>query len=391
MPYITAIDYPLRYAAVNGSEIKAENTLARGTTVISGFDLPYAPEIGARGYGAWSPKTMPVVVVSSLADAGPGTLREALETGGNRLILFAVAGTIRLGSRIKSAPGDVWIDGTAAPEGGVCVAGGTLVFSTDRVMLRHLRLRLGVTGNPGGGDCLTIKAGVSHCVIDHCSLSWSTDELIGLSHNQNVTISNCILSEALSEAGHPDGEHSKAVLCFDTDNVSIMTSLFVSNIDRNPTITRGNLQLINCVSYNCSWHYIAPDNGPVLADIVGNIFIAGPDSQADYDPKHAIRVKPTLDYFDNTRLYFDDNALDGYLLIRDVEATGIVETTLTTLPDTLPAEKTLAFVLVNAGAFPRDAVDMRIVNDVINRTGRIIDDPAEVGGWPDLTADTDAA
>src|SRR5438094_140542 len=113
-------------------------------------DLPQAgiPAFpGAWGGGMYSfgGRGGRVIVVTSLDDSGPGTLREACETGGPRIVVFNVAGIIRLKDRIRVRAPYITIAGQTAPGDGVCIAGATFAIDTHDVVLRHLRFRRGET------------------------------------------------------------------------------------------------------------------------------------------------------------------------------------------------------------------------------------------------------
>ena len=107
--------------------------------------------------------------------AGPGSFREACEAGGPRIVVFNVAGIIRLKDRIRIRAPYITIDGNTAPGDGVCIAGDTVELETHDVIIRHMRFRRGETwvgdrndsfgGNPTG-----------NIMIDHVSASWGLDE-----------------------------------------------------------------------------------------------------------------------------------------------------------------------------------------------------------------------
>ena len=104
-------------------------------------NIPAFP--GAEGGGMYTPggRGGKVIVVTSLEDSGPGTLREACETGGARIIVFNVAGVIRLKSPISVRAPYVTIAGQTAPGDGICVTGQSFLIDTHDVVIRHMRFR----------------------------------------------------------------------------------------------------------------------------------------------------------------------------------------------------------------------------------------------------------
>ena len=123
-------------------------------------DIPSFP--GAEGGGMYSfgGRGGKVITVTNLNDRGPGSFREACETGGARIIVFNVAGIIRLESPIIVRAPYVTIAGQTAPGDGVCIAGESFWVDTHDVVVRHMRFRRGETkvwhrddsfgGNPVG-------------------------------------------------------------------------------------------------------------------------------------------------------------------------------------------------------------------------------------------------
>src|SRR5688500_4570171 len=116
-------------------------------------DLPQAkiPAFpGAEGGGMYSfgGRGGKVFVVTSLEDSGPGTLREACEAAGPRVVVFNVAGIIRLKDRLRIRAPYITINGASAPGDGVCIAGNTVELETHDVVVRHMRFRRGAM-NPG--------------------------------------------------------------------------------------------------------------------------------------------------------------------------------------------------------------------------------------------------
>ncbi len=362
-------------------------------------DIPAFP--GAEGGGAYSfgGRGGRVLVVTSLADRGPGTLREACERGGARVIVFNVAGIIRLGSPIMLRAPYVTIAGQTAPGDGVCVAGESFWVDTHDVVIRHMRFRRGETNVGRRDDALGGNA-VGNIVIDHCSASWGLDENISMYRHMydpgdgstprklptvNITFQNCISSEALDTYNHSFGS------TIGGENCAFIRSLWANNTGRNPSIgMTGQFNFVNNVVYN--WRHRSVDGGDRRSryNIINNYFKPGPVTPTDEPVGHRI-LKPESGGRDLVfgKAYVHGNVVEGNdEVTRDNWAGGVQ---IEDLPDAgqyrdalrvdepfplppvnvMPAREAFAFVLNNAGAtLPRrDVVDCRIIEQI--RTGKV--------------------
>lgn len=135
-----------------------------------------------------------------------GTLRWALRDGDDtpRTILFKVAGTIKLSSKLKFAHPNVTIAGQSAPGGGVCISGANIYVSKGNVIIRYVRFRAGDEAD-SNYSALDVE-NVENVIIDHCSFSWSMEENVTMYDNRNTTMQWCILSEPLYYSRHKKGE-----------------------------------------------------------------------------------------------------------------------------------------------------------------------------------------
>ena len=200
--------------------------------------------------------------VTNLNDTGPGSLRAALAVGRPRLIVFEVGGRIRLRSDLTVRSPNVTVAGQTAPSPGITLTGATLSIKTHGVGIEHLRIRVGDRKGPRRDDRDGIRiAGkpdgqrpVYDVLIDHCSVSWAIDEGISLWFPgvRDVTVSNSIVSETLSNAGHSKGRHSMGLLVGpDITGVTISRNLLAHNRWRNPVITPGaEAAVVNNLVYN---------------------------------------------------------------------------------------------------------------------------------------------
>ena len=362
---------------------------------------------GAEGYGTTTPggRGGQVIRVTNLNDAGPGSLREALLSTGPRTVVFDVSGYIRLDSDIEMGdpflnpnPWDfVTVAGQTAPSPGITVIGAILVRAND-VLIQHLRLRPGIVGTSARRDALMIEGPVSRVVIDHVSVSWAGNvgkNMAILGGSASVTISNCINSEAF-----PYG----LLIVGDSKNIAVSGTLFAHNFDRNPEVASNtSVTFTNNLIYNpggvengiprfffAVWRGQAdgtPPDGPALASVIGNVAKRGPTSGD-------LRLEFHGNGLPGSRAYTADNIFPEGILY--ASGTGFLSVSTPAFP--LPSPLTIlessaveAHVLATAGARPadRDAVDTRIINDVINGTGNsLLNDESEVGGFPALAENT---
>lgn len=368
---------------------------------------------GAEGFGTRTPagRGGRVIEVTSLADAGPGSLRAALNQPGPRIIVFRVAGTIELEEALFIQHPFVTLAGQSAPGGGICLKDAGIVITTHDVLIQHLRIRPGCEGRvtPEHNDAVAIlggqEPGAHHIVLDHISASWGEDETVSVwSGAHDITISHCIISEALNRARHEKATHSAGLLIGDgAYHVSVHHCLLAHNDFRNPLISSGGTHdIVNNAVYN--WGILAAEivdpQANSFLNFVGNTFITGPSS---YGERYEILVNPSKKYgvalpkiyvAGNIGPHRRDAEADEWSLVgfgwSDKEPAPISmrsQERFEVAPVThMDADSALAQVLAQAGATrpERDAVDQRIVADVRNRTGRIIDSPEEVGGYPVL-------
>ena len=223
--------------------------------------LPVFP--GAEGYGTRTRagRGGKVVAVTSLADSGPGTLRDALEDRGPRTIVFRVGGVIELKSHLFIRHPFVTVAGQTAPGDGIVLKDFGLVISTNDVLVQSLRVRPGNRGDvrPDHNDAIAIlgrngdATGARNVVLDHLSVSWGEDELVSTWFAPaDITVSWSIMSEALNRSRHDKGTHSAGLLVGDRSNrVSVHHNLLAHNDFRNPlVISGGTHDVVNNVVYD---------------------------------------------------------------------------------------------------------------------------------------------
>jgi pectate lyase len=227
---------------------------------------------GAEGFGALATggRGGPVYHVTTLADAGPGSFRDAVSQP-HRIVVFDVGGLIKLASNIDVSS-DLTIAGQSAPGEGICFYGaGVSLSNHSNIIVRYLRFRGGIASDRGRKSLGMDHA--DHIIIDHCSAEWGRWDDIGITVNSHdITVQYCLMAEGI----HPQ---SFGALIDTVTHVTLSHNLWQSNESRNPKV-KGTVQYINNVVYNwgetglCGGHSAADHE----LDVIGNYFIAGPSS-----------------------------------------------------------------------------------------------------------------
>ncbi|MFP6583636.1 MAG: right-handed parallel beta-helix repeat-containing protein [Candidatus Hydrogenedentota bacterium] len=354
-----------------------------------------------------------VIRVTSLAESGAGSLREALETAGPRIVVFEVGGVIDLQQRgLSISEPFITIAGQTAPSPGITIIKGGLTIFTHDVLMQHISIRPGDAGQPKGSgwepDGISTSGGDAfNIVIDHCSLTWAVDENLSASGpategpdatSHRITFSHCIIAEGLDDSSHAKGPHSKGSLIHDfVRDVSIIGCLYAHNDQRNPyfkAFTTG--VIVNNVIYNPgSWAIqlfyvqsewvgtgLTPENGRF--SIVGNVLYHGVDT---LNGLHMLG--PFGDVYMHDNVAWDQNGVAAeiaYAIVVELDEPPL-------WPEGLVSRlssDTTEWVLQNVGARPgdRDPIDARIVATVRDRTGGIIDSQDDVGGYPSYSPTT---
>ena len=378
------------------------------TTTVVADELLAFP--GAVGFGAKAKggRGGAVLFVENLHDSGPGSLRAAVDAEGPRTVLFRTSGTITLKSEITVRNPFLTIAGQTAPGGGIAIKIdgksdiGAINIETHDVIIQHLRVRPGpaIQGSVNG-DALQMLENAHDVIIDHCSLSWSTDEVIsGWYDARDITVQHCIISEALHDSVHQKGPHGMGMLFGDKNkSITIHRNLLAHNNQRNPRLNpevKGRFQVNNNVIYN--WGQIAGEmTDDAEVNLTGNFYKSGPSSR----PERGVAVDGKVKIYpkDNLSPIRPDATQPEDAIIKPWEEKMDRRKFAVSAPFSAPSLTTLSAteiyeaVLTNVGATrPKlDSVDQRILSDVKNGTGKIINHPSEVGGWPKLATGKPAA
>jgi pectate lyase len=373
---------------------------------------------GAEGFGKYTTggRGGKVFIVSNLNDKGPGSFRDAVEAKEKRIVVFAVAGTIHLESKLNIR-GDCTIAGQTAPGDGICIADYPVSLSGDNIIVRYLRFRMGdkyqkggmVDGN-GADDALS-GFRRKHIIIDHCSMSWSTDEVFSVYGGDSTTLQWNLISEPLNysyhfETGDKDYEHHGYGGIWGGRHFTAHHNLFAHCNNRNPRFDgirntpEENCDYRNNVIYNWGGNNIYAGEGGNY-NIVNNYFKYGPSTSKSVRSRIVNPGKRESPFIPFGKWYVNGNHVDEAPEISDNNWKGVhmgnggteedkkqsvIGTPHPAVPINMQSAKDAYLsVLEKVGcSLPsRDTLDQRIINDVKNRTGKIID---VQGGFPHGTA-----
>jgi hypothetical protein len=382
---------------------------------------------GAEGFGKFCTggRGGRVFVVSNLKDRGEGSFREAAEWSGKRIIVFALSGTIHLEAKLY-IKGNVTIAGQTAPGDGICIADNSVGFGGDNIIVRYMRFRMGdkyqkggmVDGN--GGDDAFGGNRRNNIIIDHCSISWSTDEVFSVYAGDNSTLQWNIISEPLNysyhfETGDTDYEKHGYGAIWGGAHLSAHHNLFAHCNSRNPRfdgIRNASTELVdfvNNVIYNWGGNNIYAGEGGNY-NLINNFFKYGPETKMS-TKFQIVNPNNKLPKIPFGKFYVMGNFVDGakdvtrnnYLGVhmgnngteQDKKDAIINSPHAVTTIQMQSAKDAYESVLCKVGAsFRRDTLDERIIKDVKNRTGKFIDVQGgfphgteyelTLGAWPNL-------
>lgn len=407
--------------------------VSSNTTPVQQIPAPVKEEAlafpGAEGFGkdATGGRGGKVIYVTKLTDDNSeGTLRYAINQTGQRYILFNVSGTIALTSGLTIKNGDVTIAGQTAPGDGICLKNYPVTIAADNVIVRYMRFRMGdekgQEGDAFGGRFH------KNIIIDHCSMSWSTDECVSFYANENFTLQWCLIAESLRNSVHTKGAHGYGGI-WGGKNASFHHNLLAHNDSRNPRLGEEAgkasaltdlVDLRNNVIYNWGPTNSAYGGEAMNVNIVNCYYKPGP---ATTHRERIVSIDknkiPGTEVYDIWgKFYIDGNYVEGspratndnwtygvynqfhssYGTVSESDKAAMklaapldIHNNVTTQT----AQEAYQSVLNYTGAsLVRDAVDKRVIDNVRNNTftaqgskgstNGIIDSQNDVGGWPEL-------
>jgi len=387
---------------------------------------------GAEGFGrlALGGRGGDVYHVTNLTDWGAGSLRYGIETApGPRTIVFDLSGTILLTRGLNIEKSYITIAGQTAPGDGITLAGRPLHVSADHLIVRYIRVRLGDQSG-ADDDAISVKSG-SNIIFDHVTASWSIDETFSFQSNtvDSLTVQWCMITESLRDSHHEKGMHGYGGI-MGALRQTVHHNLYAHHSSRSPKITgrrHCEVDFRNNVLYN--WGYNSCYDGTKsYTNWANNYYKAGPGTSSDVKDRifqlSDAPVDPENEGWElsntfTTSFFADGNYVNGYTGISAENWSGGIDFNngaseaehRVITPFDFPliteqsAEDCFQPVLDSAGASRvRDAIDQRIINEVItgtttysgSKTGTpgIIDSQNDVGGLPALSslpnpADTD--
>ncbi len=357
---------------------------------------------GAEGFGKYASggRGGKLLIVTNLNDDGPGSLREAVKKKGARTIVFSVAGNIELKSPLNIRNDSITIAGQSAPGQGICISNYPVTLQANNVIIRFMRFRLGdVSGLEA--DAISGNRGNENVIIDHCSISWATDECASFYRNKNFTMQWCIISESLNHSVHTKGDHGYGGI-WGGEGATFHHNLLAHHTSRLPRFSGSSttpnppgelVDFRNNVIYN--WKNNNTYGGESgRYNMVNNYYKPGPASKRRnqiLDPS-----SPFGSFYMDGNVYEgnDEISSDNWKGVKaeDFDSLRVPSAFFVETIQDQSARAAFAAVIRHAGAsFQRDAVDERVIKDVCEGTGTggkardgIIDSQKDVGGWPAL-------
>lgn len=373
-----------------GAQVVVVGMLAPSGIMAAPLAFPEAEGFGALATGG---RNGQVVHVTTLADSGTGSLRDAVSAS-NRIVVFDISGVINITTPLVVAGDNITLAGQSAPAGGITVYGRESSFSSrSNIIVRYLRFRQGMGDTDSSAKCVNITDG-QNMIFDHVSVQWGRWDNFGVTGTSTtVTLQNSIIGE-----GMPPQRFGS--IMDSVQDITVARNLWIDNESRNPKF-KANGQDINNVVYD--WG----NGGGIIGghssadwneDLINNYLIAGPTT-----------VDGFLTFYANTDLVYQtgnmvdvnqDGQLNGRAVVEADFAYDATPPTFQTSAHNNPsvpvtvvsAADAYALVVAQAGTCQlRDAVETRLVGQLqsLGKTGAIISttgSEADVGGQPTVTS-----
>jgi hypothetical protein len=386
---------------------------------------------GAEGFGRYTTggRSGKVYFVTKLTDDNSeGTLRYALNQKGPRYIVFKTGGTIYLESPLKIKEGDVTIAGQTAPGDGITIANYETFVDANNVIIRYMRFRMGDQKN-FEGDALGARF-IKNLIVDHCSMSWSTDETVSIYVNEYTTLQWSVIAESLRNSVHQKGAHGYGGIA-GGKFASFHHNIYAHHDSRNPRLGEyaGSKFALtdltdfrNNVIYNWGHNNVYGGEG-MNVNIVNNYYKPGP---ATMTKQRIVAIdkneKPETEVYNIWgKYYINGNVIEGNsevtknnwtegvfaqmkssynLTAQDKNSIKInqphdIQNNVKTHSPKEAYEKILQ---IGGASLVRDAVDVHVLKDVKDgsftykgskgSSNGIIDSQKDVGGFPNLKQGT---
>jgi hypothetical protein len=381
---------------------------------------------GAEGFGRYTTggRGGKIYFVTKLNDDGSeGTLRHALDQKGPRYIIFKTGGTIYLESPLKIKEGDVTIAGQTAPGDGITIANYETFVAANNVIIRYMRFRMG-DQKKYQGDAFGARF-IKNLMVDHCSMSWSTDETVSIYVNENTTLQWCVISESLRNSVHEKVAHGYGGIA-GGKFATFHHNLYAHHDSRNPRLGEyaGSKFALtdltdfrNNVIYNWGHNNVYGGEG-MNVNLVNNYYKPGPATTTKqriaaidkngkqetevyniwgkyYITGNVVEGSPeittdnwTIGVFDQMKAY---NLTDKDKNSIKINQPHDIQDNVKTHSAKEAYEKILQ---IGGASLVRDAIDLHILKDVKNGSftykgskgsaNGIIDSQNDVGGFPNL-------
>ncbi|MFV0365817.1 MAG: polysaccharide lyase family 1 protein [Mangrovibacterium sp.] len=397
------------------------NLLVFITVLLSSLDtlsaeqLPAFPTAEGGGMYTSGGRGGKVLYVTDLSDSGKkGSFRWAVTRKYPRTVVFAVSGTIELEKKLNIRADSLTIAGQTAPGDGITIKGYPVLLQANNIIVRYIRFRMG-DETMQQNDAFEGQF-QENIMIDHCSVSWGTDEQASFYGNKNFTMQWCIIAESLNYSVHKKGNHGYGAI-WGGKNATFHHNLLANNNSRNPRFDhpgiydseeqmaeyRGNVEFVNNVIYN--WYNHASYGGELGAfNMINNYYKPGADSK-----RKDVFFRAYKEEYGYGKFFVSGNVLEGSKTVTkdntaglDLDEDGNLNNILLAQSIAVDgnlkidkANKAYGRVLASAGAsYARDAVDARLVQEVktgvstykgsVGGHAGIIDSQNDVGGWPEL-------
>ena len=349
----------------SGKLYQIDNSTPGQVNVIVGVIATNVPAFpGALGFGssAIGGRGGKIYHVTTLADSGTGSFRDAVGTSG-RIVVFDVGGYIALNTAV-SVKGNITIAGQTAPGGGIGFKGGEISFANSaNIICRHIRIRPGSDTASTGDDCLSLYQ-ASNVILDHVSLEFGPWNNIDAVSCANITVQNSINANPTYQQF---GAHTESV----GQSYSWFYNIFANSHNRNP-LAKINTVYINNILYNHSAGYTTHTSTPFKHDIINNYFICGPGSGGGGNSWFQIDNNQSIYFTGNLK----DTSLDGVLNgsttvpLPGYQGGGTILSapwsTWTTNPNVTIYTPQAAYRIAvsQAGALPRDEMDSLLLGQI---------------------------